>query len=376
MMRIMANMFDYISWRGDLTFEQSPFNPVDNIIFSHLVYLPLNDIVPGPDVRGGMSIAGAAEQIAQRQRDDPSFLDDQIVVEAAALVHAMGMAPRYKNCQLCGFADQTDLIQEKQFCAVSVVIGKKILETSLLVVYRGTDVNLVGWKEDFNMSLSEPVPSQREAVNYLERMAGRTKGPLRLAGHSKGGNLAIFAAARCRKETKRRIVAVYSNDAPGFHQHFLESQDYQAIHHRIVSFVPQSSLVGMLFKHGKKAAIVQSTETGLKQHDLCTWEVMGNDLVRADELSRESILVNNILRDWINEMENEQRRRFIEAIYTIVTANHARSISDLSSDWLQSIVSIINSLKNIDEPTKKLIGKSIGDLFWAARKNIATLREK
>lgn len=372
----MANMIDYISWRGDLKFDASPFNPVDNIIFSHLAYLPLDGIVPGPEVRGGMTIAGVAEQIAQRQREDTSFLDDQIIVEAAALVHAMGMAPRYKNCQLCSYVNQTDLFQEKQFSAVSVVLGKKLLETSLLVVYRGTDVNLVGWKESFNMSLSDPVPSQKEAAIYLEKMAGRFKGPLRIAGHSKGGNLAVYAASHCRKETSRRILEIFSNDAPGFHQNVIESEGYRAIRSRIRAFVPQSSLVGMLFKHGKKAAIVQSTETGLKQHDLCTWEVMGNDMVYADELSSESILVNNILRDWINDMEIGQRRQFIEAVYTIITAGQARSISDLSSDWLQSIVSIINSLKNIDEPAKKLIGKSIGDLFWAARKNIATLREK
>jgi len=226
------------------------------------------------------------------------------------------------------------------------------------------------------MSLSDPVPSQKEAAIYLEKMAGRFKGPLRIAGHSKGGNLAVYAASHCRKETSRRILEIFSNDAPGFHQNVIESEGYRAIRSRIRAFVPQSSLVGMLFKHGKKAAIVQSTETGLKQHDLCTWEVMGNDMVYADELSSESILVNNILRDWINDMEIGQRRQFIEAVYTIITAGQARSISDLSSDWLQSIVSIINSLKNIDEPAKKLIGKSIGDLFWAARKNIATLREK
>ena len=366
----MTNMFDYISWRGDLTFEKSHFNPVDNIIFSQLVYLPLDGIVPNPNEQNGITIADAAVRIDEMQHDDPSFLNELMVIQAAALINAMGKAQRYKNCRLYGYVNQTDPFREKQFSAVSVVIGRRIFRKSLLIVYRGTDMSLVGWKEDFNMSLSEPVPSQKEAVSYLEKMAKKFKGPLRLAGHSKGGNLAIYAAACCRKQTRRRIAAIFSNDAPGFHQQVINSRGYQAIRDRIQAFVPQYSLIGMLFEHGETPAIVKSTENGFMQHDLCSWEVIHNDIVRAEGLSRESILVDNILRDWINGMETEQRRQFIEALYTILSATQARSLTDLTSDWLQSVVSIIDSLNHIDETAKNLIGKAIGDLFWAVIKNI------
>ena len=372
----MANIFDYIAWRGDLTFAQSPFNPVDNIIFSQLAYLPLDGIVGGPDTKGSVCIADAAEQIAKRQHDNPSFLNDLTVIEAAALVGAMGTAQRFKNCRLTCYVNQTDLVSEKQFSAVSVVLGKKMFKRSLLIVYRGTDMSLVGWKEDFNMSLSEPVPSQLEAAAYLEKMAGRFKGSLLVAGHSKGGNLAIYAASCCGKTTRRRIVAVYSNDAPGFHRQFVEGRGYRAIRSRIRAFVPQSSIIGMLFEHGETPVIVKSTETGLMQHDLCSWEIIHNDIARAEELSKESVLVDSILRDWINGMETEQRHQFIEALYTILGATHAQSVTELASDWLKSIVGIINSLKHIDEAAKKSIGKAIGDLFRIAGKNIQALRGK
>ena len=369
-------MFDYISWRGDLTFKKTPFNPVDNIIFSQLIYLPMDGIVPGPGEQSGIAIADLAVTIAKKRYDDPFFIpdDDLMVRNAAGLVAVMGTAPRYRNCRLFGYVNQTDLFEEKQFSAVSIVIGKKMFKNSLLIVYRGTDMSLVGWKEDFNMSLSDPVPSQKEAVNYLEKMAELTSGPLRAAGHSKGGNLAIYAAANCCRKTRRRIKAIYSNDSPGFHKHVINSEGYRAICGRVQAFVPQSSLIGMLFEHGEAPAIVKSMETGLMQHDLCSWEVSHNDLVRAEKLSKESILVDNILREWINGMESDQRRQFIEALYTILSATNARSVFDLTSDWLQSVVSIINSLKHIDESAKKLIGKAIGDLFWAVWKNLHTLR--
>ena len=373
----MANMYDYISWRGDLPFEQSPFNPVDNIIFSQLAYLPLDGIVPGPGEQGGVSIAEAAGFFAEKQIDSPSFPgEDPMVKEAAGLIDVMGTAPRYRNCRLCGYVSQIDPSLEKQFSALSVMLSGKWGKGTLLVLYRGTDMSLVGWKESFNMSFNGSVPSQQEAVSYLEKMAERSGGPLLIAGHSKGGNLAIYAAAHCSPKTSSRISTIYSNDAPGFSKRTIKSKGYREISSRIQAFIPQSSLVGILFEHGVPPVIVKSTKTGPMQHILSSWEVTYNDMNRVEELSKGSLLVENILNDWISGIEKTQRRQFIGAIYTILTATNARSISDLTVSWFKSAGSIISSLKNIDDPTRKLIGKTIGDLFRAAGNSIKVQRER
>ena len=187
----MANLFDYVYWRGDLEFSCSPFNPVDNIIFSQLSYLPMDGIVPGPDDRGSVSIAELAEIYGEKQSMGFVLPTDDITVSGAiSVINAIGTAPRYKNCRLFGYVSSIDKSQEKQFAAYCTIIPRKRYSGDMLAVYRGTDMSLVGWKEDFNMSVKKSIPSQKEAVFYLDKMASRFAGPVMTAGHSKGGNLA------------------------------------------------------------------------------------------------------------------------------------------------------------------------------------------
>jgi hypothetical protein len=375
----MANLFDYISWRGDLDFDQFPFNPVDNIVFSQLSYLPMEGIVPGPQERGSGANSGAnsvtieelAEKYAVIQKDSlPRSIYDITVNDAISVVNAIGSTPRYKNCNVFAYTNNIDLEQEKQFAAFCVIIGRKRLSKKMLIVYRGTDMTLVGWKESFNMSFITSIPSQREAVSYLEKTAGRFRYPLIIAGHSKGGNLAIYASAFCGKIIQNRITAIYSNDAPGFHKEVIESKGYRAICSRIQSFIPQSSLIGMLFEHGETPMVIKSAASGPMQHSLCSWEVTYNNMVNAGELTQQSRFIDNIICEWINKIDEGQRQQFIQAIYTILVSCDAASLADLTDDWKNTAGGIIRALRNMDKPTKKLMGEIIGELFKTARKNI------
>jgi hypothetical protein len=369
----MANLFDYISWRGDLEFDQFPFNPVDNIVFSQLSYLPMDGIVPGPQERwrGGISIGELAEKFAIIQRDShPVSANDITVNDAISVINAIGSAPRYKNCNIFAYTNNIDLEQGKQFAAFCVIIGKKHSSKKMLVVYRGTDMTLIGWKESFNMSFITSVPSQKEAVSYLEKTAGRFHYPLIIAGHSKGGNLAIYASAFCGRDIQNRITAIYSNDAPGFHKEVIQSKGYKAICARIQAFIPQSSLVGMLFEHGETPIVVKSAASGPMQHSLCSWEVTYNNMVNAGELTQQSRFIDNIICEWINQIDEGQRQQFIQAIYTILVSCDAASLADLTDDWKNTAGGIINALLNMDKPTKKLMGKIIGELFNSARKSL------
>ena len=368
----MANMFDYLSWRGDLSFEQSPFNPVDNIILSQFSYLALDGIAGGPDEkkRKGITIGEAALVFAERLQNDPAFSEMLILKDAPVFMAAVGAARRFMHCQIKGFLSHIDHSEEKQFAAVSVILDKK----SAFVSFRGTDNSLVGWKEDFNMSFSDEVPAQREAVAYLEKMAKHLRGSLRLGGHSKGGNLAIYAASFCARKIRRRIIAIYSNDSPGFQQRVIESNGFREIRDRIQAFVPQSSLVGMLFERGNDYTVIKSSENGLLQHDLYSWEVMGADMIRMDQMTKRGQFIHKTLREWISSVNPDQRQHFIEAMYTILRATQAKFIPELTADWIKSAGLMLQSLKNIDESTRSLIVKTLAALFRAARNNIETLR--
>jgi hypothetical protein len=367
----MANLFDYISWRGDLGFDKAPFNPVDNIVFSQLSYLPMEGIVPGPQERSWVTIGELAAKYAVMQQDNPSGLSNDItVIDAISVINAIGSTPRYKDCKLFAYTNNIDLDQEKQFAAYCVIIGRRRLSRKMLVVYRGTDMTLIGWKESLNMSFITSIPSQKEAVSYLDKTARRCRYPLIIAGHSKGGNLAVYAAAFCRKRVRKRITVIYSNDAPGFHKEVIQIEGYQAICPWIQSFIPQSSLVGMLFEHGETPMVIKSTASGPMQHSLCSWEVTYNNMVDAGELTSQSRFIDNIISEWINQIDEGQRQQFIEAIYKILVSCEAESVADLTEDWKNTAGGIINAWINMDKPTKKLMRKIIGELFRTARENI------
>ena len=379
----MSTIFDYLTWRGDLDFSQSPLNPVDNIILCQIAYLPFDGIVPGPDERAEISVKDAIHILYQKLQDKDEYAKLPFLLkEDAALISALRYANRFGNCRLRGYVNHIDTGREIQFSALCINTG----DGSHFIAYRGTDMTFVGWKEDFNMSFSKVVPSQLAAVEYLAKMAKKiknpfekglfSKGPLRIGGHSKGGNLAVYAASQCGKKIQRRITAVYSNDAPGFHESVISGEGFAAIRERIHTFIPQSSVVGMLFEHGNTYKVIKSSGNGLLQHEIYTWEVTYNDMVYVDDVTQGSRFLSKTLKDWITTLDNTRREQFIEALYSILCASQAKTIPELEHSWPKSAARMLQSLGDIDESTKDIIKTSLTALFHSARNNIDTLLKK
>jgi len=368
----MANIFDYLSWRGDLDFNASPFNPVDNIIFSQLSYLTLDNIVPGIDENDGICIDLAIRQYNEKLNSPEGIQLTSIFKDDPKLINALALSRRFGKCFLFGYENHIDTNREIQFAALSILLNKED-ENNNYIIFRGTDSSIVGWKENFNMSFKKEIPAQHEAVEYLEKMAVKIKGPLYLCGHSKGGNLAIYAAANCSNKVQKRIVKIFSNDAPGFHENVIMSDGFMKIKDRIISYVPQESIIGMVLEHGYENIIIKSSQNGILQHDLYSWEVTFNDLVRVDKLAVSSKYVNDTLREWMNNLDNEGKEQFIDAMYHVLNKAEVKSVNDLEVDWFASACRIIKSLSHIDSQTQKLIRKILAELFRSAGKNIDTL---
>jgi hypothetical protein len=349
---------------------------VDNIILTHLSYLPFDGIVPSPDEKRTVTIGEAAEKIAVvLERDPKAFGDVLVCKEDPALLAALGTSERYKHLRLTAYVNHIDMAKEEQFSALTILTDKP-KEKSSLIAYRGTDNTLVGWKEDFNMSFSTAVPAQLEAVSYVEKMAKQLRGNLRLGGHSKGGNLAVYAAAFCKKRVRKRISAIYSNDAPGFSKEVIASAGYQAIKDKIHAFVPQSSIIGMLFEHDDDYTVVKSTQAGIMQHDVYSWEINRNDVIRLDTVTQESHFFDRTLKEWIGGMSKEQRRRFTDALYDILSSTEAKSLPQLTAGWLKNAGLMIQTYKDIDDSSREVISQSLAALFKSAKNNIYTLLPK
>lgn len=358
----MGNLFDWLAWRGDISLSQLPFGEVDNLALSVLAYVPLEGIVPGLGEKHGISLRDAAAAFFKNANLQDSVRDEQ----DKDFLRAMAASERFGPLELFAASSLLDNDTEVQFMALTIDTGDR----HLFVAYRGTDQSLVGWKEDFNMSFMDTVPAQLEAVKYLDRVARMRRGRLRIGGHSKGGNLAAFAAAFTTARIQRRIVAVWNNDGPGFNTTIIAQPGCRAIQNRLCSYIPQSSVVGMLLEHEEAVTIIRSNRTGILQHDPYSWIIEGGHFVRADELDPSSLFIDRTLKDWLVAMPPEKRGAVIEALYEIILSTESRTVFDLASNWLRHAGTIIHRFNTIDGETRTMILEAAGLLFKAARKNM------
>lgn len=348
---MMANVFDYLDWRGDLTLEQAPFNLVDNLILSCLGYVVLDTLVSSFDCDQLVTVKETAELFAQL----PEAVKNLRVPEDETLLAAMGKSRRFGGLQLLYHVQQLDKAAEKQFAAITVNLGNG----SHYVAYRGTDFSITGWKEDFNMTFRSGVPAQQEAVRYLQRVAQKTTGPLYVGGHSKGGNLAAFAAAFVEPQVQQRIVAVYNNDGPGFLEDVIESDGYQAICQKIQTFIPQTSLFGMLLEHAEPFTIIQSSGHFIMQHDPYSWAVLGPDFVYLEQVTASGRFLDQTIRGWLANLSPEQREQFVDALFDILTVEDADTLQELAKSWLHNAGELLKTLRDVDEETAEMMRRTL-----------------
>lgn len=356
----LANLYDYLLWRGDLSFSQAPLNEVDGLILSWLSYAEWDGIVPGDG--GDCSLADAAAaflRLRPRPAQSQAF-SVNAAAAAAVLVGRLCDCPRYRPLRLSAFVNEIDPQEQKQFAALTIVCP----EFSYLS-FRGTDSTFTGWREDCNLSLSQAVPAQLAAVAYLNRQAARlSDAPLYVGGHSKGGNLAVYAAVKCDAAVQARIERVYNNDGPGFLPAFLSGDDYRRVMDRIVTIVPQSSVVGLLLEHRERHIVVKSGNVGVLQHNSANWAVLGTAFVRA-ELTAGSQAVDRTLKEWMATLDDDARRKFIDTLFTLLEATGATRIEELTAEGLGGLVRALRRLSAMDAQQKDMLWRAVLTLVRA-----------
>ena len=343
----MANLIDYLDWRGDLPMECAPFNPVDGLILAWLASMPLSDPLPE-------NVGAAAERMIAGG------------LEGDGLRFARGLADsaRFREMPLKRFERRFSEAEQLQFAAVTVLTG----DGRAFIAYRGTDATLVGWKEDLNLSFSDEVPAQREAVRYLNETDASL--PLRVGGHSKGGNLALYAAARCRPEVQRQIETVLNYDGPGQSAAMLRSEGYRAVEARVETFLPGSSVVGILLERSPRYHVVRAKGAGSVQHRPETWQVTRDGFETLDSLSWPSLYADRTVRDWLDSMSMDDRERFVGALYEIVGATQARTVQEIGEDWQRSGWRMLEAFDGLDLRTRAMLFLSLGKLLSAAVRNL------
>ena len=357
----MANLLDYLDWRGDLTLAQDPFNEVDNLILAEVSFVDFSGIVPPPGMGDSVPLRTAAEAFFARFPEGEKIDMGVLVPDAIPeMLRKMAASRRFGGMGLNCFVDWLDAERGEQFAALTVETG----DGRLYLSFRGTDDTLAGWKEDFDLSWLPEVPAQKKAAQYAAEVARQyPRRRLLLGGHSKGGNLAVYAGVFSPAAVQRRIDTVWSNDGPGFRDDFAELPQHRRLEDRIVSIVPKSSVVGMLLEHEEDYTVVDSDQLGFLQHDGFSWQVLGNRFVTLRQVTRQAHLSDLELRTWVRTMTPEQRGVFVDALFTVLTASGAATLTDLKADSFKAVGAMVRAMKDLDKETRDGLLKFLGLLF-------------
>lgn len=366
----MASLFDYLDWRGDLTFDEAEFNEVDSMILAWLSYVALDGIVPANYSETDTITIEEASAKFVKTHDVKKIIKDKVsfTKTSVLILQKLAASERFSQLRLTGFVNQIDYKKETQFCAMTVLLQKN----RYAVVFRGTDENLIGWKEDFNMSFLPIIPAQNMALSYLEKVSDSIHGKIYVCGHSKGGNLAVYAGVRASYRTRRKILDIYNHDGPGFYDLNGLGDAYEEMLPKIHSFVPETAVVGMLLEQAGEHKVVKSNNKGLLQHDAMSWEVLGPRFVTVSSVSDTSRMVNDILKNWLKETSNEERATFVDTLYKILEASQARSIDDLNAEKGRIANVVLKELSGLSKETKVMLGKTISALFKEGNQVIKT----
>ena len=333
----MGNIMDYISWRGDLSFAQSPFNEVDNLILACFSYVNL-DRIPAVTRQKGIELKKLVKEFKKLHTIKELEADKSFIRLAPFMMFEMAESVRFGNCVIRNYVNEIVTEAEQQFSAVEIVLD----DGTSYISFRGTDDTIIGWKEDFNLSTGV-VPAQERAAEYMQRISDKASGMLRVGGHSKGGNLAIYGSVMC-KSAHDKILEIYSNDGPGFSKEFQESPETAEMMPKIIRIIPEYSIIGTLLEHEKQPIIVASTSRGLLQHDGFSWEVQGPGLVRRDSLNKTALRFIEILHKWIDGMDTEQKRLLIEDLFATLQASGYENLSEVQSGGIKSLAAMVKRL--------------------------------
>lgn len=364
----MANLLDYIAWRGDIDMARDEFNEVDGAVFARLSYVPFDGFVSERTdyIQKLGDVARALCGACDIEAKNDSGNDEE-------LIRSIKNSRRFYEIGICAYVNKSDTQEQTQFAAVTLKISDKLY----YIAFRGTDSTLIGWKEDFNMSFTFPVPAQSSAIRYYENIAERFKNArFILGGHSKGGNLAVCAAAFCRPALQERVVSVYNYDGPGFDGNVINMDGYRRICNRTHTFLPQSSIVGMLLEHEEKYTVIHSIQNGIWQHNIYSWELVRNRFVYLDSVTNSSRMIDRTLKEWIAGMSTEHRERLVDVVYNIMKDTNIQTIREMNEHRFVSAKAILKSTKNLDPPTRKVVTQSLGILFRSAGKSISEVLRK
>ena len=322
----MGNLITYVQQYGAQTFEDKSLTDIDVLVLTEIAYLPFDEIVPKSfDVTEAISLEQLGkefETIKEKEHENNPFM---ITSERIELLEVVSKSQRYKEIKVFGFMNDIDDERTKQFAAVCY----QWEEENRWIIFRGTDETLIGWKEDFMMTYSDLIPAQTDAIEYLKKQAETFSGILNVSGHSKGGNLSLYASAMQDEAVQNRIEQIYCWDSPGVHRSILGTEGYQRVVSKAKRYIPQDSIVGLMLESQVPYHIIESQGSGISQHSALMWNIEEDHFVELTELTRNSQLTDQTFKQWTEVVSDEDLKLFFDTFFELFFEMGVETVNDV-----------------------------------------------
>ena len=371
----MAGIMDYVVWRGDLSTAERPMNEVDYLILAELSYAKMEGIVPGTDSDETVSINDICRKYVEQGTEQK-----ELVNEPKDLVRVLPGTVRFGDMRAGWYVSWTDQEQQTQFSAVTFFPG----DGTVFVSFRGTDNTLTGWREDFNMSFLAETPGQLAAAKYMSFVCQKTELPVIAGGHSKGGNLAIYAGAFCGEDLRERVRQIYSFDGPGFNRNIVAMPEYEAVLPKVQLIIPEQSIIGILLSNKHKRKVIRSSAQGGMQHNPYTWLVTVGSFEEAGAQSPVSMFLDETLNEWIEQLDDEQRAEFVDAVFDALEASGAVTFKEMNEQGWNGVKAVIREARSMEperqkavlDVVRRLAAVGTGAIWDEAKKSLVRVLER
>ena len=361
-----TDMLEYLVWRGDLSFEQYPFCAIDALVLAQLSYLNFDGLLSS-DLKDAVTL----EKLYSSFESDADFkmrcdMGAVINPKTPELLKVAAATNRFGKMEICGYETILDGEKVQQFAAMTFLYGKD----QTAVTFRGTDDTLIGWQEDLNIIIGDPIPSEYSAVDYINKVYGELKKEITVIGHSKGGCMAVYGAAFCNDEAKSHLKEVFNFDGPGFPGDFYKEEAYLSVKDKVKSYYPRFDVVGMVFEQPENFKIVDSDGFTVFQHDALSWNLKGTDFIYVDNFADESRILNASFNEWINGLTKDDRRKFAKTFFDVVYASGAKTNKELEKNMLQASGKMLAAMMELPAEDRKHVTQMIHMFFVSSRNNL------
>lgn len=353
------NLFNYLEEFGNQSFDTLPFNEIDNLIFSNFAYIRLNHIFKSVSE---ISIEDAYNIFISSPKSEQVYRDKKDL----KFFEVLSQSSRYKKLKLLYHHELYDQSKGAQFGAITI----ELRPLEYYIAFRGTDNEVVGWQEDLDL-VFKIVPAQSEAVKYLQMVASKNEAKLYIGGHSKGGNLAIYAASHIEEVIYDRIIAIYNNDGPGFDDQIVDAHKIISITPKLTNYVPKTSIISVIMNQYGKQVVIDSSSVGIFQHDPYSWLIEENHFVTLEKRNQTSQFFEELIKRWLDNIDQSERKAFVEGVFNVIYASKAIEVKDVIPGIVKNRKEVQASIDKLDEKTKETISLVFKELWDALNSTIS-----